>query len=83
LHIVASAGGLSLQEDAHEAERPVAVHFGGRSFNASATSDSFAQQMGVELGQSEAVEHARVAFAAQELALLHAFVCAERLAQQT
>jgi hypothetical protein len=77
------AGGLSLQEDAHEAARPVAVHFGGRSFAASVTSVIFAQQMGAELGQSEAVKHARVVFAGQAVALLHAFVCAGRVAQHT
>jgi hypothetical protein len=78
-----SAGGLSLHEDAHEAERPVAVHFGGMSFAASVTSVSFAQQMGAELGQSEAVKHARVVVAGQALGLLHAFVCAGRVAQHT
>ena len=72
-----------MQEDAHNDARPVFVHFGGISFIASMVCDSFAQQMGAELGQSEAVEQARVAFAGQELALLHALVCAERLAQHT
>lgn len=74
VQVAQSAGGLSLHEVVHEAERPVAVHFGGRSLAASVTSDSFAQQIGAEAGQSEAVEHASVAFEAQELGLLHAFV---------
>jgi hypothetical protein len=76
-------GGLSLHEDAHEAERPVVVHSGGRSFAGSVTSVIFAQQMGAELGQSEAVEHARVAFAAQDAEEVHAFTWAEKLAQHT
>jgi hypothetical protein len=74
LQVVQSAGGLSLHEVTHEAERPVAVHFGGRSLAVSVTSDSFPQQIGAEAGQSAAVEHASVAFEGQELALPHAFI---------
>lgn len=74
VQVAALAGGLSVHEAAHEAERPVAVHFGGRSLAVSVMSESFPQQMGAELGQSAAVEHASVAFEAQELALLHAFI---------
>jgi hypothetical protein len=82
LQVVASDGGLSLHEAAHDAERPVAVHFGGRSFAASGARVMCAQQMGVDAGQSAAVEHASVAFDAHEEAAPHAFVCALRLAQQ-
>ena len=76
-------GGLSLHEAAHDAERPVAVHFGGRSPAASGTSVMCAQQMGADPGQSEAVEHASVAFDAHEEAEPHVLVCALRFAQQT
>lgn len=75
-------GGLSLHEAAHDAERPVAVHFGGRSFAVSGTRVMCAQQMGADPGQSEAVEHASVAFDAHEEAEPHALVCALRFAQQ-
>jgi hypothetical protein len=83
LHVVASDGGLSLHDAAHDVARPAAVHFGGRSFDESVTSDRFAQQMGAEAGQSDAVEQLRVAFDAQELGALQAFFCAPRFAQQT
>ncbi len=82
LQVVASDGGLSLHEAAHDAERPVAVHFGGRSFAASGARVMCAQQMGVDAGQSAAVEQASVAFDAHEEAAPHAFVCAPRFAQQ-
>ena len=75
-------GGLSLHVEAHEDERPVAVHFGGRSLAASVTSDSFAQQMGAEVGQSAAVEQLSVAFAGQELALPQVFTCMARFVAQ-
>jgi hypothetical protein len=74
LQVVGSAGGLSAHEAAHDAERPVAVHFGGRSLAVSVTVDSFAQQMGAEAGQSEAVAHESVVFGEQELTVLHAFI---------
>jgi len=83
LQVVGSDGGLSLHEVAHDAEREVSMHFGGRSLSASGPSVIRAQQMGAEPGQSAAVEHERVTFDAQEAGALHAFVCVARFAQQT
>jgi hypothetical protein len=82
LQVVASDGGLSLHEAAHDAARAVAVHFGGRSFATSGAVVMCAQQMGADPGQSEAVEHASVAFEAHEEAAPHVFVWALRFAQQ-
>ena len=83
MQLPALAGGLSLHDEAHEAESAVATHFGGKSFIESVTRPICAQQMGFELGQSAAVEHWSVAFALQEAEEAQAFVCAARLAQHT
>ena len=84
VQLAALLGGLlSLHDEAQDAESAVATHFGGKSAIESGTRLICAQQMGFEVGQSDAVEHWRVAFALQEAEEPQAFVCAARLAQHT